>query len=172
MFHHNTAKLLFLCKRARPDVQTAVVFLCTRVQAPDVDDYKKLHRVMSYLRATPTMPLVLEADTTNVIKWWADASYAVHPDMRSHTGGAMSMGSGVIYGSSTRQKLTTKSSTKAELVGASNIMPQVLWTRYLLEAQWYKVTDSIVYQDNQSANILEKHRRASRSKRTRHINIR
>ena len=42
MFHHNTAKLLFLCKRARPDVQTAVAFLCTRVTSPDTDDYKKL----------------------------------------------------------------------------------------------------------------------------------
>ena len=27
LFHHITAKLLFLCKRARPDIQTAVVFL-------------------------------------------------------------------------------------------------------------------------------------------------
>jgi Reverse transcriptase (RNA-dependent DNA polymerase) len=44
MFHHNTAKLLFLCKRARPDTQTAVSFLCTRVKGPDVDDYQKLRR--------------------------------------------------------------------------------------------------------------------------------
>jgi hypothetical protein len=29
MFHHNVAKLLFLCKRARPDIQTAITFLCT-----------------------------------------------------------------------------------------------------------------------------------------------
>ena len=29
LFHHNVAKLLFLCKRARPDLQTAVAFLCT-----------------------------------------------------------------------------------------------------------------------------------------------
>jgi Reverse transcriptase (RNA-dependent DNA polymerase) len=42
MFHHHVAKLLFLCKRARPDIQTAVAFLCTRVQSPDMDDYKKL----------------------------------------------------------------------------------------------------------------------------------
>lgn len=78
MFHHNTAKLLFLCKRARPDVQTAVAFLCTRVKGPDVDDYKTLRRVMCYLRATQTMPLTLEADNTNVIKWWAHTAYAVH----------------------------------------------------------------------------------------------
>jgi hypothetical protein len=43
-FHHNVAKLLFLCKRARPDIQTAVSFLCTRVKQPDIDDYKKLGR--------------------------------------------------------------------------------------------------------------------------------
>jgi hypothetical protein len=38
MFHHNVAKLLFLCKRAQPDIQTAVAFLCTRVKGPDTDD--------------------------------------------------------------------------------------------------------------------------------------
>jgi hypothetical protein len=39
-FHHNVAKLLFLCKRARPDIQTVIAFLCTRVKEPDVDDKK------------------------------------------------------------------------------------------------------------------------------------
>jgi hypothetical protein len=46
LFHHFVAKLLFLCKRARPDIQTSVAFLCTRVKAPDCDDYKKLGRTM------------------------------------------------------------------------------------------------------------------------------
>ena len=52
MFHHNVAKLLFLYKRARPEIQTAVAFLCTRVKGPDTDDYKKLARIMKYLRST------------------------------------------------------------------------------------------------------------------------
>ena len=43
MFHHNVAKLLFLCKWARPDIQTAMAFLTTRVMAPDEDDYKNWH---------------------------------------------------------------------------------------------------------------------------------
>jgi hypothetical protein len=46
LFHHYTAKLLFLCKRARPDIQTAVAFLTTRVRTPDKDDHKKLPRCM------------------------------------------------------------------------------------------------------------------------------
>ena len=171
-FHHNTAKLLFLCKRARPDIQTAVAFLCTRVKGPDTDDYKKLTRVMRYLRATIGMPLTLEADGSNVYKWWADASYGVHPDMRSHTGGVLSLGRGAVYATSTRQKIGTKSSTEAELIGVSDVLSQVIWTRYFMEAQGYHVKDTIVYQDNQSAILLEKNGRASSGKRTRHINIR
>ena len=62
MFHHNVAKLLFLCKQARPNIQTAMAFLTTCMMAPDEDDYKKLARVMRYLQGTKTMPLTLEAD--------------------------------------------------------------------------------------------------------------
>jgi hypothetical protein len=29
LYHHNVAKVLFLCKRAWPDVQTAVAFMTT-----------------------------------------------------------------------------------------------------------------------------------------------
>jgi hypothetical protein len=172
MFYHNTAKLLFLCKRARPDIQMAVAFLTTRVKQPDVDDYKKLGRVMKYLHRTTKMPFTLEADSNQLVKWWIDASFAVHPDMKGHTSGVMSMGGGGIYGTSTRQKIVTKSSTEAELVGVSDVLPQVIWTQNFLLAQGYEVRDSIVYQDNKSAILLEENGRSSSSKRMRHIDIR
>jgi hypothetical protein len=41
-----------------------------------------------------------------------------------------------------------------------------------MKAQGFKVVDNIVYQDNQSAILLERNGRASSSKRTRHIEIR
>jgi hypothetical protein len=171
-FHSNTAKLLFVSKRARPDVQTSVAFLTTRVKSPDEDDYKKLARCMKYLRATIDLPLTMEADDLHVVKWWVDASFGVHPDMKSHTGATMSLGKGAIYSRSTRQKLNTKSSTEAELVGVDDVMPQVMWTRYFLEAQGYEVIDSKIYQDNQSTMLLANNGRASSSKRTRHIALR
>jgi len=61
LFRHNVAKLLFWCKCARPDIQTAVAFLCTRVKAPDIDDYKKLARVIRYLRHTINMQYAIDA---------------------------------------------------------------------------------------------------------------
>jgi KUP system potassium uptake protein len=75
-------------------------------------------------------------------------------------------------GTSTRQKINTKSSTEGELVAVNDVLPQVLWTKYFLEAQGYGVTDNVIYQDNQSAMLLENNGRASSSKRTRHLNIR
>jgi hypothetical protein len=127
---------------------------------------------MMYLSGTLNMPLMLEADECNIVKWWVDASFAVHPDMRSHTGGVMMLGKGAIYGTSTRQKLNTKSSTEAELVGVNDIIPQALWTRYFLEAQGYGVNESIIYQDNKSTILLAENGKASSGKQTRHINIR
>jgi hypothetical protein len=171
-FHHLVAKALFLCKRGRPDIQTAVAFLCTRVKEPDVDDNKKLKRMIQYLRATRGLVLTLEANNLQVVKWWVDASFAVHPDMRSHTGGVMSLGKGAVYSASTRQKLNTRSSTEAELVGIDDLMAQVLWTKYFMEAQGYPINDNVMYQDNQSTMLLARNGRASSSKRTRHINIR
>jgi hypothetical protein len=56
--------------------------------------------------------------------------------------------------------------TEAELVGINNVMPQVLWMRYFLEAQGYGMTDFEVYQDNHNAILLKKNGWASSSKYT------
>jgi hypothetical protein len=86
--------------------------------------------------------------------------------MKSHTGGTLSLGKGSIYSSSTQQRLNTKSSTKAELVGVDNVMPLILWTQYFLGAQGYGIDENIVFQDNQSTILLEKNGWRSSSRRT------
>ena len=47
------AKLLYLAKRVRPEILTAVSFLTTRVQMCTVDDMQKLKRVIGYLAGEP-----------------------------------------------------------------------------------------------------------------------
>ena len=66
-FHRRTARLLFAAKRARPDIQVAVAYLCTRVKAPDQSDYAKLTRVIRYIRRTIHMPLVLGWDKSGTL---------------------------------------------------------------------------------------------------------
>ena len=72
-------------------------------------------------------------------------SYAVHEDMRSHTGANITMGKETLHARSMKQRLNRKSSTKAELVGASGVYPQALWTAYFIEAQCYKIKDNDLY---------------------------
>ena len=50
--------------------------------------------MIKYLCRTVDMTLVLCTDDQGHIQWWIDASYAVHPDLKGHTGATMSMGSG------------------------------------------------------------------------------
>jgi hypothetical protein len=172
IFHTFVAKGLFACKRARPDIHTTIAFLCTRVKEPTEDDWDKLMRLMFYLNGSKEEVLFLAVDDQHVIKWYVDASFAVHQDFRSHTGGAMSYGTGVPISVSRKQKLNTKSSTEAELVGVDDVTTMILWTKLFLEAQGYNISRNVIHQDNKSAILLAKNGKRSSSKRTRAINIR
>jgi hypothetical protein len=127
-FHNLVAKTLYVSKRSRPDVSTAIAFLTTRVRAPDANDWRKLSHLMEYLRVDRLHPLILSANGSGVLMWYVNASFAVHPNMRSHTGGGFTMGRGFPIVSSTKQKLNTRSSTESELVGVDNLMPITVWS--------------------------------------------
>ena len=171
-FHSIVAKLLYLSQRSRIDIQTAIAFLCTRVSKSTVEDWDKLRRVLQYLHATEDMKYIVGADDVPHLLNWVDASFAVHEDMKSHTGGVMSLGRGAIMAKSRKQKLNTKSSTEAEVVGASDYLPNTLWAKRFLEAQGYEIGSTRFALDNQSAIRLEKNGRASAGKQSRHVDIR
>jgi hypothetical protein len=171
--HNFVPKCLFLTKRTRPDIATAVAFLTTRVKGPDQGDiWKKRIRMIRYLRGSVNIPLILCSDSVPIPKWWVDGSHATYPDMCGQTGGCMSLRKGMPINTSTKQKLNTRSSTETELIAANNSMPIILWTNYFLEAQGYGHQDTILYQDNQSAILLKKNGRKSSSKRIKHLNYR
>jgi hypothetical protein len=54
-------------------------------------------------------------------------------------------------------------------VGVDDVMPEVLWKLYFLEAQGYEIDDKVLYQDNKRSILLETNGRGSSGKRTRHI---
>ena len=166
------AKCLFLSKRARPDIQLTVAVLSTRVKSPTTQDWLRLERLMKYLNGTKQYHLTVAIDDLKVVKWYVDASYGAHEDFRSHTGSVMSMGTGAMQAGSVKQKLNTRSSTEAELVGVDDVIAKILWTKLFIEEQGYEIEKNILYQDNKSSILLETNGRKSAGKRSRHINIR
>ena len=172
VFHTFVAKLLYLAKRARPDIACAVDFLSTRVLYPDADDWNKLVRCIRYLVSYPDIYLKLSADKLMLQKWWIDASYANHVDCKSHTGSVMSLGNGGVFSHSTKQKINTRSSTEAELVGVDDMMGHVLWTKAFITGQGYTSPETVIYQDNRSAILLETRGQSNAGKRSKHIAVR
>ena len=83
---------------------------------------------------------------------------------------------------SLKQKINTKSSTEAELVGVDDAMNFIEWIQLLVGQQLKSInpdsilnkigSDVVIQQDNTSTIQLENNGQASSTKRTRHINIR
>ena len=82
---------------------------------------------------------------------------------------------------SVKQKINTKSLTKAELKGVDDAMTFVMWMRHFFESQVRSINvntklkplefDVTIEQDNTSAIQLERNGWKSSSKRTKHINV-
>jgi hypothetical protein len=87
--------------------------------------------------------------------WYVDALFAVHPNMRGHTGGELTMGRGFPIVASWKQKLNTKSLTESKLVGVNDMMPIMLWTCYFLLSQGYGIVETLLLQHNKSSTLLE-----------------
>jgi hypothetical protein len=139
---------------------------------PHDESERTRRRLVRYLRGSRDLPLILSARGSGILKWWVDGSFAVHPNMRGHTGGGLSLGRGFPIVSSTKQKLNTRSSTETEVASVDDCRPAICWTRYFMDAQQYYIQENIVFQDNRSSMLLKKNEKASSSKRTKHINIR
>ncbi len=77
----------------------------------------------------------------------------------------------MIAARSSKQKIVTKSSTEAELVGLSDSTAHAIHIRIFVIAQAYSVGSAIIYQDNLDCMALMK-RGGPGSERYRHICIR
>ena len=172
IFHSTVAKLLFIGKRGRPDLEPYIAYLCTRVNKSTNDDWNKLKRVLQFAKQTVNDKRIIGAETLDSLYTWVDAAYAIHPDMRSQTGGLMSFGHGAVHCKSAKQKLNTKSSTESELVGISDYLPYNIWMRMFLEEQGYELKSNVLFQDNQSTIRMGTNGRTSCTGNSRHIDIR
>ena len=138
-----------------------------------IEDFKEdVTKTVNSAAAHGLFSVDVRADDLGKLFTWIDAAYAVHPDMRSHTGGAMSMGLGVVQAKSSKQKLNTKSSTEAEVVGMSDYTTNNLNYVMFMREQGYEIRENTIYQDNESAIRMEKNGRQSCTSNSKHVDIR
>lgn len=173
MFHSRVAKLLYLAKRAMPELLPAIVFLATRVNEATEEDLEKLNRTLKYINGAQhhgiCLKLIFVKGKIQILVY-TDASWKSHADCKGHTGAFISLGLGPVYIRCSKQKLVTKSSAEAELLALSDMTSIVMWMREFYREQGYKVKTAIVYQDNMSCIKLTENGR-SNSDRTRHIKL-
>jgi hypothetical protein len=170
-FHSTTAKLLYLAKRARPDILTLVIFLCTRVQYASVQDKEKLERVLGYLKWTEEQVLVLKPCVTGEVVAYVDAAYAIHNDSKSHTGVVIYVGNTLVYVSSRKQKCMSKSPTEAELIGLTDNLGLIeLFHEFVEFVMMKRVNPPTIYQDcNAVVSLVTK---GGGQTRTKHLRAR
>ena len=171
LFRSCVMTLYFLAKRTRPEILTAVSYCATRMLIATEEDERKLDRVLSYLLFSRSNKMILRIGPQSTIRAFVDASFGLYEDGKSVTGVAIMLGDATIYIKSGKQKIVTRSSTESELVGISDALSQVLWTREYLLSAGLNMGPAIIYQDNQSTLFLA-NRGRSTSERSRHIKIR
>lgn len=150
IYHLIVAKLLWIMKRGRPDIELVVSFLCMRVSSPDVDNWGKLRQVLQYLNRTINKVRIIGASNPLGTTGYIDTSYAVHVDMQRHTDGLVTIWIGIVHGKSSKQKINSKSSTESEVVGVNEYLSYLLWLCQFLEKQGYPTPPMSLMQDNQS----------------------
>ena len=170
-FHTIVAKLLYLSKRVRPDIQVAVMYLCTRVRCPNDDDIKKLDRVIQYVNGTKAFGLTLTCRGPLRIVGFIDAAFGCHEDGKSHSGAIIQLCGCCVMAISRKQKIVSKSSTEAELIALSDLCSIVELCNEFVRDQGYGDSEvPLIWQDNQSTISMVKN--GGGATRTKHLRVR
>ena len=105
-----------------------------------------------------------------LIEWWVDAAFVLHNDYKSHSSESMMKDKGLVIHNSKKQKISRRSLTNAEVVGANYIVPSAILANLVIQAQKH-MTKTVLYQDNQVAMKLETISKSFSGQRMRHLNI-
>ena len=170
-YHSCVQRLIYLAKKTRCDIAAAVSHLGSRVLKPSNDDWRKLDYLFGYLKFTLELGTLFKRNGNLDPAAFTDASFLAHMDMKSRSGILVILAGGVIYISSVKQKLVTKSTAESELVALCDGATALLVIRKFLHAQGHKLGKSIIMEDNKSTIEMVKAGRPT-SFRTKHIAMR
>jgi len=125
---------------------------------------------MCFIKLSVADVRVIGADSLLEMLVMIDSSHAVHNNMRGHTGGITTFGTGVIDQKSSMQRMNTRSSTETEHVGTSEYLPKPIFIELFMNAQGYKPKLTLA-KDNESEIRMLTNGKASCSSNSKHVAI-
>lgn len=166
-------RIYYVAARTRPDLLAAISYASTVAQPTEYDNHK-LDRIIGYLKGTANLKMHITKTDLDLFGYF-DASFAIHPDMKSHSGKVIYLGEIPIWYKSTKQKSNTKSSAHAELNTLYEGLDILLWCRAILNfllPEFDNQKPTTVYQDNISTIRIAEMGRAATKSNSRYINCR
>lgn len=162
--------LMYLMVSTRPDIAFAVGLASRKLENYTEEDWKKVKRIIRYLKGTINLSLVFKPNNHS-LECFSDADHG--GDMatgRSTTGILCILAGGAVSWMSQRQTSVAISTTEAELVAASEACREIIWLQRLLNGIIELNEIPNLHVDNEAAIRLAQN--PELHKRTKHIRTR
>ena len=143
-------KLIYLTI-TRPDISFPVGVVSQFMQAPRIDHWNAVIRILRYLKKAPGQGLLYEDKGNSQIFGYCDADWAGCPmDRRSTTGYCVFLGGNIVSWKSKKQSNVARSSAEAEYRAMASVTCELVWIKqFLQELQFCEVHPIKLYCDNQ-----------------------
>ena len=137
-FRSSVLTLLYLSNE-RTDIQSTVLFLCTKLKSPTALEMRQLKRLLRYVKGTEDMSTVFEVRDNNdkreqlvkKLEVFTDSDWASDQTTRKSTSGAVIMAEGMrLHAHSCGQ--ASVSSYEAEVMAASEVINEALLLQEVL----------------------------------------
>ena len=166
----STLQKVAYAREGRPDIDFTVSYLQTKQNSPTKQDWDDLAHLLGYLKRFPEQ-IIRYKPTDLQLKGFADASYNITTDARSHYGYVVTIGNCLIASKGGRIKSVVRSSTEAEISAVNELISDLLWCRDIMEDLGYPQAKISIFDDNKSCITMLQQEPRNFHTKSRHVRV-